>query len=63
MNCGVSHVIVLNWATEYGNLMLAYADTIAPSVGEQWLTDEVYVTVRGNQRTCLRCWTSRQDGR
>lgn len=50
MNVKVSHVTVLNWATKYGNLMAAYADKIAPRVGEQWRTDEVYVSVKGNQR-------------
>ena len=50
MNVKVSHVTVLNWATKYGNLMAAYADKIAPKVGEQWRTDEVYVSVKGNQR-------------
>ena len=50
MNVKVSHVTVLKWATHYGKLMAAYADTVAPNVGEQWRTDEVYVSVKGNQR-------------
>ncbi|MBI1657441.1 MAG: IS1/IS6 family transposase [Thaumarchaeota archaeon] len=50
MNVKVSHVTVFNWATQYGKLMERYADTIAPNVGEQWRTDEVYVSVKGNQR-------------
>ena len=50
MNVKVSHVTVYKWATQYGELMAAYADTIAPRVGEQWRTDEVYVSVKGNQR-------------
>ena len=50
MNVKVSHVTVFKWASQYGELMQAYADTIAPNVGEQWRTDEVYVSVKGNQR-------------
>ena len=41
---------VMRWATEYARLMEQYADTIIPHVGEQWRTDEVFISVKGNPR-------------
>ena len=50
MGVKVSYQTILNWADEYSDIMERYADTIAPKVGEQWRTDEVYVSVKGNPR-------------
>ena len=45
-----SHVTIQNWATEYGNLMEKFADTITPQVGEQWRTDELYLKIKGERK-------------
>lgn len=50
MGVKVSHQTVLNWGTAYSGIMEQFADAIRPRVGEQWRTDEVYVSVRGNPR-------------
>ena len=59
MGVKVTHMTVMRWATQYAGIMERYADTIMPHVGEQWRTDEVFVSVRGTRGTCLRCWTRR----
>ena len=46
----VSHVTVQNWAAAYAGIMERFADSILPRLGEQWRTDEVYVSVKGNPR-------------
>ena len=46
----VSHVTVQNWAAAYTGIMERFADPILPRLGEQWRTDEVYVSVKGNPR-------------
>jgi transposase-like protein len=46
----VSHVTVLNWAAEYTGIMTRLADTITPHVGEQWRTDEIYMSIRGERK-------------
>ena len=46
----VSHVTVQNWAREYAGLMDRFMDDITPRVGEQWRTDEIFLTIRGNHR-------------
>ena len=67
MNVKVSHVTVLKWAAQYGKLMAAYADTVMPHVGEQWRTDEIYMSIRGEQKylfamldTETRYWIAKQ---
>ena len=50
MGVRVSHQTIMNWATAYSRIMEQFADAIMPRVGEQWRTDEVYVSVKGNPR-------------
>ena len=50
MGVKVSHQTILNWATQYASIMERFADSILPHLGEQWRTDEVYVSVKGNPR-------------
>ena len=50
MGVRVSHMTVMNWATEYADIMEQYMDKIRPQVGEAWRTDEVYMSIRGNRR-------------
>ena len=50
MGVKVSHMTVMRWATEYAGIMEQFADAIRPRVGEQWRTDEVYVSIKGNPR-------------
>ncbi len=50
MGVRVSHMTVMRWATEYAGIMERYADTIMPRLGEQWRTDEVFMSVKGNPR-------------
>ncbi|MBI1658842.1 MAG: IS1/IS6 family transposase [Thaumarchaeota archaeon] len=50
MGVTISHQTVLNWATQYAEIMERFADKILPRLGEQWRTDEVYVSVKGNPR-------------
>ena len=45
-----SHMTIMRWATAYAGIMERYADAIMPRVGEQWRTDEVFVSVKGNHR-------------
>ena len=46
----VSHTTVQNWAAEYAGIMERLADSIMPQVGEQWRTDEIYMSIRGEQK-------------
>ena len=46
----VSHMTVMNWATEYSGLMEKYLDKITPQVGENWRTDELYLKIKGNRK-------------
>lgn len=46
----VSYKTIQRWAEQFGTLMDAFVDQIAPQVGEEWRTDEVYVQIRGNRR-------------
>ena len=50
MGVKVTHQTVLNWATQYADIMERFADKILPRLGEQWRTDEVFVSVKGNPR-------------
>lgn len=50
MNVKVGRQTVLNWATEYGDLMDKFVDVIQPNVGEAWRTDEVYLKIRGERK-------------
>ena len=50
MGVKVTHQTILNWATQYAEVMERFADSILPRLGEQWRTDEVYVSVKGNPR-------------
>ena len=50
MGVKASHTTVVNWATEYGNLMDRYLKRLTPQVGEEWRTDEVYTSIRGKRR-------------
>ncbi len=46
----VSYKTVQNWAAEYAGVMERLVDTIMPQVGEQWRTDEIYMSIRGEQK-------------
>ena len=46
----VSHMTVMNWATEYSGLMEKYLDKITPQVGENWRTDELYLKIKGDRK-------------
>ena len=50
MGVKVTHQTIQNWATQYAEVMERFADSIQPRLGEQWRTDEVYVSVKGNPR-------------
>ncbi len=50
MGVKTSHQTVLNWATEYAEIMETFADKITPQVGEQWRTDELYLKIKGNRK-------------
>ena len=50
VNVKVSYKTIQNWGTEYAGMMERLADSIMPQTGEQWRTDEIYMSIRGNQR-------------
>ena len=49
-NLNVSYKTVQNWGAQYAGIMERLVDTIIPQVGEQWRTDEAYMSIRGNTR-------------
>ena len=49
-NLKVSHTTVMNWGAEYAGVMERLADSIMPQVGEQWRTDEIYMSIRGERK-------------
>ena len=49
-NLKVSYKTVQNWGAEYAGIMERLADQIMPQVGEQWRTDEIYMSIRGERK-------------
>ena len=50
MGVKTSHMTIQRWAAAYAGIMERFADKILPRLGEQWRTDEVFVSVKGNPR-------------
>ena len=49
-NLKVSYKTVQNWGAEYARIMTRLADSIMPQTGEQWRTDEIYMSIRGERK-------------
>ena len=49
-NLKVSYKTIQNWGAEYAGIMERLADSIMPQTGEQWRTDEIYMSIRGERK-------------
>jgi putative transposase len=46
----MSHVVVYKWIKKYVTLMQSYLEKIQPKVREAWMTDELFVKIKGNMK-------------